>query len=94
LAPPLIVRRHVLKNGLIVVVTLLGIQVGQLLGGAVVVEEIFSIPGVGRMLLTAIVQRDYALVQGGVLAIAILFVAVNIVVDLLYGYLDPRIRLA
>src|SRR6266545_3347108 len=87
----LIIRRHVLKNGLIVVVTLLGIQVGQLLGGAVVVEEIFSIPGVGRMLLAAIVQRDYALVQGGVLAI--LFVLVNIVVDLLYGYLDPRIRL-
>ena len=91
---PLIIRRHVLKNGLIVVVTLLGIQVGQLLGGAVVVEEIFSIPGVGRMLLTAILQRDYALVQGGVLVIAILFVLVNIVVDLLYGYLDPRIRLA
>jgi len=89
----IIVRRHVLKNGLIVVVTLLGIQVGQLLGGAVVVEEIFSIPGVGRMLLAAIVQRDYALVQGGVLVIAILFVLVNIVVDLLYGYLDPRIRL-
>jgi peptide/nickel transport system permease protein len=89
-----IVRRHVLKNGLIVVVTLLGIQVGQLLGGAVVVEEIFSIPGVGRMLLAAIVQRDYALVQGGVLAIAILFVLLNIIVDVLYGYLDPRIRLA
>jgi len=94
LARSVIVRRHVLKNGLIAVVTLLGVQVGQLLGGAVVVEEIFSIPGVGRMLLTAIVQRDYALVQGGVLAIAILFVLVNIVVDLLYGYLDPRIRLA
>lgn len=90
----LILRRHVLKNGLIVVVTLLGIQVGQLLGGAVVVEEIFAIPGVGRMLLTAIIQRDYALVQGAVLAIAILFVTLNIVVDLLYGYLDPRIRLA
>ncbi len=94
LGPSLIMRRHVLKNGLIVVVTLLGIQVGQLLGGAVVVEEIFSIPGLGRMLLTAIVQRDYALVQGAVLAIAILFVIVNIIVDLLYGYLDPRIRLA
>ena len=93
LAPDVIVRRHVLKNGLIVVVTLLGIQVGQLLGGAVVVEEIFSVPGVGRMLLTAIVQRDYALVQGAVLGIAILFVGVNIVVDALYGYLDPRIRL-
>jgi peptide/nickel transport system permease protein len=90
----LVIRRHVLKNGLIVVVTLLGIQVGQLLGGAVVVEEIFAIPGIGRMLLTAIVQRDYALVQGGVLVIAMLFVVVNIFVDLLYGYLDPRIRLA
>ena len=94
LAPAIVLRRHVLKNGLIVVVTLLGIQVGQLLGGAVVVEEIFSVPGVGRMLLTAIVQRDYALVQGGVLVIAMLFVGLNIVVDLLYGYLDPRIRLA
>ena len=93
LAPSVVVRRHVLKNGLIVVVTLLGIQVGQLLGGTVVVEEIFSVPGVGRMLLAAIVQRDYALVQGAVLGIAILFVGVNIVVDLLYGYLDPRIRL-
>src|SRR2546422_5899670 len=94
LAPRVVLRRHVLKNGLIVVVTLLGIQVGQLLGGAVVVEEIFSVPGVGRLLLNAIVQRDYALVQGAVLVIAILFVALNIVVDLLYGYLDPRIRLA
>jgi len=94
LSPRLILRRHVLKNGFIVIVTLLGIQIGQLLGGAVVVEEIFSIPGIGRMLLTAIVQRDYALVQGGVLVIAILFVLVNILVDLLYGYLDPRIRLA
>ena len=91
---PLIIRRHALKNGLIVVVTLLGVQVGQLLGGSVVVEEIFTIPGVGRMLLTAILQRDYALVQGGVLVIAILFVLVNIFVDVLYGYLDPRIRLA
>jgi len=94
LARGLIVRRHVLKNGLIVVVTLLGVQVGQLLGGAVVVEEIFSIPGIGRMLLTAIVQRDYALVQGAVLVIAILFVLINIFVDLLYGYLDPRVQLA
>ena len=90
----LVLRRHVLKNGLIVVVTLLGVQVGQLLGGAVVVEEIFSVPGIGRMLLAAIVQRDYAVVQGGVLAIAIMFVTVNLAVDLLYGYLDPRIRLA
>jgi peptide/nickel transport system permease protein len=94
LAPPTVVRRHVLRNGLIVVVTLLGIQIGQLFGGAVVVEDIFSIPGVGRMLLTAILQRDYALVQGAVLVIAILFVGVNIFVDVLYGYMDPRVRLS
>src|SRR5207247_924233 len=75
----------VTSSRLIVVVTLLGIQVGQLLGGAVVVEEIFSVPGVGRLLLNAIVQRDYALVQGAVLVIAILFVVLNIMVDLLYG---------
>ncbi|HEV8053690.1 MAG TPA: ABC transporter permease [Candidatus Limnocylindrales bacterium] len=93
LASNVVLRRHALKNALIVVVTLLGIQVGQLLGGAVVVEEIFSVPGVGRMLLNAILQRDYALVQGTVLAVALLFVALNIIVDLLYGYLDPRIRL-
>jgi peptide/nickel transport system permease protein len=89
-----VVERHALKNGLIVVVTILGIQVGYLLGGAVVVEEVFSLPGLGRMLLAAINQRDYALVQGGVLVIATLFVATNTLVDLLYGFLDPRIRFA
>jgi peptide/nickel transport system permease protein len=89
-----VIERHALKNGLIVVVTILGIQVGYLLGGAVVVEEVFSLPGLGRMLLNAINQRDYALVQGGVLVIASLFVAANTVVDVLYGFLDPRIRFA
>jgi len=87
-----VINRHALKNSLIVVVTILGIQVGYLLSGAVVVEEIFSVPGVGRMLLNAINQRDYALVQGAVLVVALLFVAVNTLVDVLYGYLDPRIR--
>lgn len=92
LAPRWVIERHALKNGLIVVVTILGIQVGYLLGGAVVVEEVFSLPGLGRMLLNAINQRDYALVQAGVLVIATLFVAANTLVDLLYGFLDPRIR--
>jgi peptide/nickel transport system permease protein len=87
-----VIEGHALKNGLIVVVTILGIQVGYLLGGAVVVEEVFSLPGLGRMLLNAINQRDYALVQGGVLVIATLFVAANTVVDVAYGFLDPRIR--
>ena len=89
-----VINRHAMKNSLIVVVTILGIQVGYLLGGAVVVEEVFAVPGIGRMLLAAISQRDYAVVQGGVLVISTLFVAVNTLVDLLYGYLDPRIRLA
>lgn len=92
LAAPRVLERHALKNGLIVVVTILGIQVGYLLGGAVVVEEVFSLPGLGRMLLNAINQRDYALVQAGVLVIATLFVAANTLVDVLYGFLDPRIR--
>jgi peptide/nickel transport system permease protein len=92
LAAPRVVERHALKNGLIVVVTILGIQVGYLLGGAVVVEEVFSLPGLGRMLLNAINQRDYALVQAGVLVIATMFVLANTVVDVLYGFLDPRIR--
>jgi peptide/nickel transport system permease protein len=87
-----VVQRHALKNSLIVVITILGIQVGYLLGGAVVVEEVFSVPGIGRLLLNAINQRDYALVQGAVLVIATLFVAMNTLVDLLYGFLDPRIR--
>jgi peptide/nickel transport system permease protein len=92
LTAPRVVERHALKNGLIVVVTILGIQVGYLLGGAVVVEEVFSLPGIGRMLLNAINQRDYALVQGGVLVIATLFVLANTLVDVAYGFLDPRIR--
>jgi peptide/nickel transport system permease protein len=87
-----VINRHALRNSLIVVVTILGVQVGYLLSGAVVVEEIFSVPGLGRMLLNAINQRDYALVQGTVLVVAVLFVTVNTLVDLLYGYLDPRIR--
>jgi peptide/nickel transport system permease protein len=89
-----VLQRHALKNGMIVVITILGIQVGYLLGGAVVVEEVFSLPGLGRLLLNAINQRDYAVVQGGVLVIATLFVAANTVVDVLYGFLDPRIRFA
>jgi peptide/nickel transport system permease protein len=89
-----VVNRHALRNSLIVVVTILGVQVGYLLSGAVVVEEIFAVPGLGRMLLNAINQRDYALVQGTVLVIAVLFVTANTLVDVLYGWLDPRIRVA
>jgi peptide/nickel transport system permease protein len=70
----------------------MGVQVGYLLGGAVVVEMIFGLPGIGWMILNGIYQRDYSLVQGGVLFVAVVFVLVNLFVDLAYAYLDPRIR--
>lgn len=88
-----VVWRHALPNALIPVVTLSGVEFGYLLGGAVIVEEIFALPGIGRLVLDAINQRDYALVQGTVLFIAFNFLIVNLIVDLLYAALDPRIRL-
>jgi peptide/nickel transport system permease protein len=86
--------RHVLHNALIPIVTITGIQFGYLLGGTVVVEEIFSLPGLGRLVLVGIVQRDYAVVQSTVLVIAALFVLVNLLVDVLYALIDPRVQLA
>ena len=83
--------RHVLRNALIPIVTLVGMQIGSLLGGAVVIEQIFSLPGLGLMTLTGINNRDYPVVQGCVLFIAFIYVLVNLIVDLLYAYIDPRI---
>ena len=83
---------HALKNGLIPVITVAGLQMGWLLGGSIVVEEIFTLPGLGRLLLWAIYQRDYPTVQGTVLFIAFMFMALNVLVDILYAFLDPRIR--
>jgi peptide/nickel transport system permease protein len=88
-----VIWRHALPNALVPVVTLSGIEFGYLLGGAVIVEQIFALPGLGRMVLEAILQRDYALVQGSVLFIALNFMIVNLLVDLAYVALDPRIRL-
>jgi peptide/nickel transport system permease protein len=88
-----VVWRHALPNALIPVITLCGIEFGYLLGGAVIVEQIFALPGLGRMVLQAIQQRDYALVQGAVLFIALNFMVVNLLVDLVYAVLDPRIKL-
>jgi ABC-type dipeptide/oligopeptide/nickel transport system permease component len=87
-----VVGKHALKNALIPVVTVVGLQYGFLLGGAVVTETIFAWPGVGRLAITSILQRDYPMVQGCVLLVAVLFVLINLAVDLLYGWLDPRIR--
>ena len=92
LAERLVVRRHALKNGLIPVVTLLGLQFGTLIGGAVITEYVFALPGVGRLVVDAVFARDYPLVQGVVLLISIGFILSNLVVDIVYGWLDPRIR--
>ncbi len=87
-----VLYRHALKNAFIPVLTVIGVQIGYLLGGAVIIESIFSLPGMGRFLLDSINNRDYSIVQGGVLLIALIFSLVNLSVDLVYGWLDPRIR--
>jgi len=84
--------RHALRNALIPVVTVAGVQLGYIVGGIVVVEDVFTLPGVGRLLLDAIFQRDYPVVQGVILLLAAAFMALNLVVDMLYAVLDPRLR--
>ena len=88
----LVILRHALRNGLLSVVTVFGLEFGSLLGGAVVTESVFNWPGIGTLLLTGIKQRDYAMVQGTVLFVSLLFIVTNLIVDLSYGLLDPRIR--
>ena len=88
----IVIGVHALRNALIPVVTLCGLQFGQLLSGAILTESIFAVPGVGRLMVNAIMSRDYPMVQGGVLFIAITFSVVNLLVDLLYAYIDPRIK--
>jgi peptide/nickel transport system permease protein len=87
-----IMIRHALKNAFIPVVTVLGVQLGALLGGTVVIEVIFGLPGVGRLVIDAISARDYPMLQGTVLFIATIFALVNLLVDVAYAFLDPRIR--
>jgi peptide/nickel transport system permease protein len=88
----LVVLKHALNNALIPIVTVAGLQIGILLGGTVVVEEVFTLPGIGRLVLWSIYQRDYPLTQSTILFIAVMFMTINLAVDVLYGYLDPRIR--
>lgn len=87
-----IVFRHALRNASVPIVTVAGIQFGVLLGGAIVVERIFGLPGLGQLVVTAVNQRNYTVVQGAVLVIAALFILVNLLTDLLYGWLDPRVE--
>jgi peptide/nickel transport system permease protein len=89
----LVVIRHALRNALIPALTVIGSSVGALLGGAVVTETVFTIPGMGRLVVQSIARRDYPVIQGAVMAIAMTYVLVNLIVDLLYVYIDPRVRL-
>jgi peptide/nickel transport system permease protein len=90
----LVLNRHVLRNALIPIITVLGIQIARLLGGVFIIEFIFALPGVGRYTLDAIQNRDYAIVQGVVLVIAVVSVLISLVVDVLYAVIDPRIRVS
>jgi peptide/nickel transport system permease protein len=92
LGGPRVLLRHALRNALIPVVTVVGLQAGALLGGAIITETIFALPGVGRLLVDAIFQRDFPIVQGVVLLLAVNFLLVNLMVDIAYAVLDPRIR--
>ena len=92
LSPARVILLHGLRNALIPIVTVLGLQVGGLLGGAVLTETIFSWPGIGKWLFDAIARRDYPVVQAGILVSALIFISVNLVVDLLYGVVNPRMR--
>jgi ABC-type dipeptide/oligopeptide/nickel transport system permease component len=90
----LVVLRHALRNAMVPVVTLIGLQIGFLLGGAVVTETVFSWPGVGRLAVGAILSSDFPMAQGTIIVLSLGFIVVNLVVDLLYGVLDPRVRAA
>ena len=94
LPPWVVTLRHIVRNALIPVLTITGIQLATILGGVIVVEVVFAWPGIGRLVYTAVAARDYPLIQGAVLLIAVLFLLVNLVVDVLYAVVDPRIRLS
>jgi peptide/nickel transport system permease protein len=87
-----VVIAHALRNAMIPLITIIGLTFAILMGGAVITEQVFNIPGVGRLLIQAITRRDYPVVQGIVLVIAGLYVIINLIVDIIYAYLDPRLR--
>jgi peptide/nickel transport system permease protein len=87
-----VVLKHALRNASLPIITVIGLQLGYLLGGAVIVEEVFSLPGVGRLIVSAVMERNYLVAQSAILVVVTYFIAINFLVDLLYGVLDPRIR--
>ncbi|CAN5879765.1 ABC transporter permease [soil metagenome] len=94
LSPKVITERHIVRNALVPVLTITGIQLATILGGVIVVEVVFAWPGLGRLVYNAVAARDYPVIQGAVLLIAALFLLINLVVDALYAVVDPRIRLS
>jgi peptide/nickel transport system permease protein len=94
LAPRVVDSRHVFRNALLPVVTIIGLQTGLLLSGAILTEHVFSIPGIGSWLAEAVFDRDYPVLQGGILFVAVVFVLINLLVDLSYGLIDPRVRVS
>jgi peptide/nickel transport system permease protein len=94
LTPSVVILRHALRNALIPVVTLIGLECGALLGGAVIIETVFAWPGVGRLMVQAIAGKDFPLVQAGVTLLATTFVLINLLTDIAYTYIDPRVHLA
>lgn len=87
-----VISRHAIRNAMIPVITVVGIQIGRLLGGAIIIEELFNLPGMGRLAIDAIEQRDYPMIQGVVMVTTVAFVLINLAVDIFYSYIDPRIR--
>lgn len=92
LTEQIVIYRHAMKNALIPVITIFGLEFGTLLGGAIITETVFAWPGIGRMVILAIQQRDFPLVVGAVMVLAMIFVVLNLLVDILYGVIDPRVR--
>jgi peptide/nickel transport system permease protein len=89
-----VVKWHVMRNALVLILTTMGLQFGALMGQAVVVEKLFSWPGIGSLLVDSVLQRDIPAVQGSILVVVLFFLAINLLIDLLYGVIDPRIRYA
>ena len=94
LEPAVVTFRHIVRNSLIPVLTIAGIQLATILGGVIVVEVVFAWPGLGRLVFDSVAARDYPMIQGAVLLIAALFLLINLIVDVLYAVVDPRIRLS
>ena len=94
LSPRIVDERHIFKNALLPIVTIIGLQAGLLLSGAVLTETVFALPGMGTWLVDAIEQRNYPVLQGGILFVSLIFVLVNLLVDISYAFINPRIRVS